>query len=124
MNDNTKGRVSVGLIEMNEYEIVQAWFNKKTWLTLMLVLTSLTITANVHPSLKMTGLLWEVSVNNLLLKSKPNQQEHCLADLAIVAKIHLLNSIFGVTLVATILKTAFYYFKVWKPFQEAKVSIY
>ena len=59
------GRVSVGQIELNAKDILLSASWKITWLTLAMVLTALTITANVHPSLKMPGLAWEVSVNNL-----------------------------------------------------------
>ena len=39
--------------------------------------------------------------------------------MAIVEKIYLLNSIFAITLVATILDALLFYFKTWKPFWEA-----
>ena len=58
--DAKKGRVSVGLIEMNELDL----FFKMLWLILVVVLTGLTITANLHPSLKMRDLAWQVIVNN------------------------------------------------------------
>ena len=64
MDDDTKGRVSVGLIEINEYGVVSGLFFKIIWLVLFLVLTGLTMTANVHPSLKMAGLDWEVRLSN------------------------------------------------------------
>ena len=57
--------MSVGLIELNEWDIAVRVFWEITWLTLAMVLTALTITANVHPSLKMPGLAWEVSENKL-----------------------------------------------------------
>ena len=63
--DDVKGRVSVGLIELNEMDILSKAFGKLIGLTLAMVLTALTITANVHPSLKMPGLAWQVSGNNL-----------------------------------------------------------
>ena len=59
--DATKGRIAVGLIEMNELDIVELLFWQVIWSTFTLVLTGLTITADLHPSLKMPGLLWEVS---------------------------------------------------------------
>ena len=40
--------------------------------------------------------------------------------MAIVEKIYLLNSIFAITLVATILDIILFYRKTWKPFREAK----
>ena len=64
MDDDTKGRVSVGLIKINKFEVVQNLFFKIIWLILFLVLTGLTITANVHPSLKMSALDWEVRLSN------------------------------------------------------------
>ena len=45
-----------GLIELNEMDILSKAFGKLIGLTLAMVLTALTITANVHPSLKMPGL--------------------------------------------------------------------
>ena len=45
-----------GLIELNEMDILSKAFGKLLGLTLAMVLTALTITANVHPSLKMPGL--------------------------------------------------------------------
>ena len=59
--DATKGRIAVGMIEMNELDIVELLFWQVIWSTFTLVLTGLTITADLHPSLKMPGLLWEVS---------------------------------------------------------------
>ena len=43
---------------------VTGLFWKAAWSTLTLALTGLTITANLHPSLKMPGLDWQVSGNN------------------------------------------------------------
>ena len=56
------------------------------------------------------------------IKSKRLQQEHRLSDLAIVEKIYLLNSIFAVTLAATILDAFLFYTKTWKPFWEAEAN--
>ena len=62
--DNTTGRISVGLLEMNELDVVRGLLDKMIFLIFSLVLTGLTITANLHPSLKMPGLDWQVSGNN------------------------------------------------------------
>ena len=62
--EDATGRISVGLLEMNELDVVRDLFGKAAFLTLTLVLTGLTITANLHPSLKMPGLDWQVSGNN------------------------------------------------------------
>ena len=45
-----------------------------------------------------------------------------MQDLAIVEKIYLLNSIYAVTLTATILDAIFFYFNTWKPFWEAEAK--
>ena len=84
-----------------------------------LVLAGLTVTANVNPSLKMPGLAWEVNVNHLFADV---EYDLCPQDVAIVEKIYLLNSIFGVTLAATMLDGSLYYFKTWKPFWETKAN--
>ena len=62
MDDPTKGRVTVGRIEINEYEVVMQFLFKIFWLIGILLLTCLTITANLHPSLKLPGLFWQVSI--------------------------------------------------------------
>ena len=122
IRDDTKGRVTVGLIEMNEFNIAEELLRKMVWLILTLLLTDLTITANVHPSLKMPGIAWEVCLKYLFLDSNRFSQEHRLSDVAIVEKVYLLNSIFTVTLAAYILDTFLFYFKTWKPFWEAEAK--
>ena len=61
MDDPTKGRVTVGRIEINEYEVVMQFLFKIFWLIGILLLICLTITANLYPSLKLPGLFWQVS---------------------------------------------------------------
>ena len=69
MADKTFERVPVGLIEMSEFEIARKLSEKMISLCLILLMTILTITANVHPSLKLPGLaLWKVIRNYLFLK--------------------------------------------------------
>lgn len=65
LNDETKGRVSVGLLEMNDYNIAIGLAHKITWVFFTFFLTCLAITANVHPSFRMPGLFWEVNMNFL-----------------------------------------------------------
>ena len=63
--DPTKGRVAVGRIEINEYEVVLQLLRDKIFgLILIPMLTCLTITANLYPSLKLpldSGLFWQVN---------------------------------------------------------------
>ena len=65
IDDDTNGRVTVGLIEMNASDIAKGLFGLMVFLVLTLLLTGLTITANVYPSLELPGLAWEVSLNNV-----------------------------------------------------------
>ena len=119
-DNNIKGKVSVGLLEMSEKEIFINLVNQLILMIFNLLLTALTIAANVHPSLKMSGLLWKVIIKYISLESRSYPQEHRLSDLAIVEKIYLLNYIFALTLVAYFLRVIIYYVKIWRPFQEAK----
>ena len=69
MADKTFERVPVGLIEMSEFELARKLSEKMLSLCLILLMTILTITVNVHPSLKLPGLaLWKVIRNYLFLK--------------------------------------------------------
>ena len=124
MADKTFERVPVGLIEMSEFELARKLSEKMLSFCLILLMTILTITANVHPSLKLPGLaLWKVIRIFLFLKSKLNQQEHRFSEMAIVEKIYLLNSIFAVTMTGYLLSQALFYFKTWVPFWEAKAML-
>ena len=58
--DGTEGRVSVGLIEMSDLDFFVEVVDKIMFLSFILTLIGLTITANVYPSLTMLGLYWEV----------------------------------------------------------------
>ena len=69
MEDETRGCVSFGLMEENELVIVAILFLKITFLVLNMLLTGLTITANMNPSLELPGLAWEV-IANIFLKTK------------------------------------------------------
>ena len=69
MEDETRGCVSFGLMEENEFSIFGILFLKITFLVLNMFLTGLTITANMNPSLELPGLAWEV-IANIFLKTK------------------------------------------------------
>ena len=51
------------------------------------------------------------------------KQEHRLSDVAIVEKIYLLNYIFAVTMLATVINAVRFYLKTWKPFWETKAAV-
>lgn len=60
MAEKKEGRVSVGQIEMSKLDIDVEVGDKIMFLSFILTLIGLTITANVYPSLTMLGLYWEV----------------------------------------------------------------
>ena len=60
LDDETRGRVSIGQIEVNELSSVSHLFLKFQELTCHVLLIGMTIAANLYPSLYLPGLFWEV----------------------------------------------------------------
>ena len=63
LDDETRGRVSIGLIEVNELASVSQLFLKFQELTCHVLLIGMTIAANLYPSLYLPGLFWEVIIS-------------------------------------------------------------
>ena len=78
----------------NQPNLIDRWSFVGAKVYMIIVLTGLTITANVAPDLELPGLFWE---------------GHKLSDIAIVEKIHLLNATLLVVILALILQTSLLY---------------